>query len=73
MTRFQLVFRREGKDDDSEFRFNDADGEPHIDGELIVDGDTYVIRNVEWIVRRDGGSDDLPRFICTLVAVPVTE
>ena len=42
MTRFQLTFRREGRADESEFRCNDADGEPHIDGKLIVDGETYV-------------------------------
>lgn len=47
--------------------------EPHIDGKLIVDGDAYLIRGVEWIVRRDGGAGDMPRFVCTLVAVPVNE
>jgi len=65
MTRFQLVFR--GTDGDQvELRDNATDGEPHIDGRLIVDRETYVLRDVEWILRRED-LDDMPRFICTLV------
>jgi hypothetical protein len=79
VARFQLVFRREGKDDQSEYRFNDSDGRPEIDGRPIVDGETYVIRGVEWLVHREDSGDfqlhrndsgNLPRFICTLVVEP---
>jgi hypothetical protein len=38
MTRFQLVFRRDGERDQTEHRFNDDDGEPRIDGRRVVDG-----------------------------------
>jgi hypothetical protein len=69
MTRVQLVFRRDGERDQMEHRFNDDDGEPKIDGRLIVDGDTYVIRGVEWLVRRDD-IDATSRFVCTLVVEP---
>ena len=66
MTRFQLVFR--GTDGDQvELRDNATDGEPHIDGRLIVDGETYLLRDGEWILRRED-LDGMPRFICTLVA-----
>jgi hypothetical protein len=68
MTRFQLVFRRKGHKDLSEYRFNDNDGEPEIDGRLIVDGETHSIRGVDWLVRRDDAGDGTPRFVCTLVA-----
>lgn len=73
MTRFQLVFR-DGNGDRSEFRYNNGDGEPHIDGKLIVEGETYLIRGVEWLLRREGVREefeDMPRFICTLVAESV--
>ena len=71
MTRFQLVFRRTGSDDESEFRYNNDEGAPHIDGTIIVDGDRYAIRGVEWLVRReDHHGDDMARFICTLVVEP---
>ena len=72
MTRFQLVFRgSDGNGDRSEYRYNNAEGEPHIDGKLIVDGEVYVIRGVEWLLRRENVRaelEDMPRFICTLVA-----
>ena len=71
MTRFQLVFRRTGAGDESELRYNNDDGAPHIDGTVIVDGTRYAIRGVEWLVRReDLHGDDMPRFICTLVVEP---
>jgi hypothetical protein len=70
MTRFQLVFRRDGEEDQPEYRFNNQTGEPHIDGKLIVDGETYLIRNLEWLVRQDGADDSMPRFVCTLVVEP---
>ena len=72
-------FRRDGQDDRSEYRFNDPDGQPEIDGRPIVDGETYVIRGVEWLVHREDSGDfqlhskdsrNLPRFICTLVVEP---
>jgi hypothetical protein len=53
MTRFQLVFRRTGSDDESEFRYKNDEGAPHIDGTIILDGDRYAIRGVEWLVRRE--------------------
>ncbi len=70
MTRFQLVFRRDGKRDQTEHRFNDDDGEPKIDGRLIVDADTYPIRGMEWLVRRDE-IESKPRFVFTLVVEPI--
>jgi len=74
VTRFKLTFRRDGEPDQTEHRFNDKDGEPHIDGRLIVDGETYTIRGVEWLLRRDGGGGgDSPTFICTLVVDPTED
>ena len=70
MTRFQLVFRRDGHPDQSEYRFNNSDGHPEIDGRLIVDGETYLIRDVEWLLRSDGAGDNMARFVCTLVVEP---
>jgi hypothetical protein len=72
MTRFQLVFRRNGEHDQFEIRDNNHLAEPHIDGKLIVDGETYVIRGVEWIIHGDGETrdDGMKRFICTLAVVP---
>ena len=49
MTRFQLVFR---ENDRIETRDNSVDGEPHIDGKLIVDGEVYVIKGVEMAPHR---------------------
>jgi hypothetical protein len=65
MTRFQLVFQQPNGDR-SDIRDNNSDGEPHINGELLVDGRTYVIKDVEWIVRRED-IGETPRFVCTLV------
>jgi hypothetical protein len=36
MTGFQLVFRRGGERDQSEYRYNNAAGERHINGKLIT-------------------------------------
>ena len=36
MRGFQLVFRQDGHADKSEFRFNNGDGEPRINGELVA-------------------------------------
>ena len=73
MTRFQLVFRRAGEDSGedtrSEFRASSFENEPHIDGRLVVDGETYPIGGVEWQVRREDTGDN-PRFVCTLVGEP---
>ena len=66
MTRFQLVFRENGRDQ-VETHDNNLDGEPQINGTLIVEGETYMIRGVEWLVTRDD-IGDTKRFICTLVA-----
>ena len=68
MTRFELVFRRKGHRDLSEYVVSGPDGEPEIDGQVIVDGETRVIRGVEWLLRRDDAGDNVPRFVCTLAA-----
>ena len=69
MTRqFQLVFRSDDTER-TETHDTNSDGEPHIDGTLIVDGQTYVIRGLDWLLT----ADDLghtKRFLCTLVAEP---
>ena len=67
MTRFQMVFRdRAGAR--AEIWDNNDLGEPHIEGKLIVDGQTYVIRGTEWLVRSDDIGDSTRRFVCTPVA-----
>jgi hypothetical protein len=70
VTRFQLIFRH--KDGDRrELWDNNHDGEPHIDGKLIIDGDTYTIHGIEWIVKTDSdGLDGIKRFVCTLAVSP---
>lgn len=70
VTRFQLVFRK-AEGEWSEIRDSNAQREPHIDGELIVDGKTYLIRGVEWLLRREDLDERTPRFVCTLVTEPV--
>ena len=71
MTRFQLVFRNaDGHGEWSEIHESSVDDEPHINGELITDGQTYVIKGVEWIVRSDDIGDSTRRFMCTLVVDP---
>ena len=69
MTRFQLVFRRNGEVTRSEFRASSFENEPHIEGRLVVDGETYPIHGVEWLVRREDTGDE-PRFVCTPVVEP---
>ena len=69
MTRFQLVFRRNGEVTRSEFHASSFENEPHIDGRLVVDGETYPIGGVEWQVRREDTGDN-PRFVCTPVGEP---
>ena len=74
MNEYQLVFRGvNGEADRKEFRFHGSDGEPRIDGRLVVDGETYSIRGVDWLVNKDGSSGDVQRFICTLVVEPVDQ
>ena len=70
MTRFQLVFRENGVDR-IETHDNNVAGEPVIDGKLIVDGEVYEIRGVEWLLTADHIGDT--RFLCTLVAQPVED
>ncbi len=70
MTRFQLVFRREGEEW-IEMRDSSDVGEPHIDGTLIVDGEKYAIRGVEWLVTAEH-IGDTKRFVCTLVVAATT-
>ena len=71
MTRFQLVVRENGVDR-IETHDNNVAGEPVIDGKLIVDGEVYVIRGVEWLLTADH-IGDTKRFLCTLVAQPVED
>ena len=74
MNEYQLLFRgADGAADQSEFRFNDVDGHPKIDGRLIVDGETYSIRGLDWMLRQDGSATEMQRFICTLVVEPVDD
>ncbi len=72
MTRFQLVFRSDNRDRSewSEYRFNNDDGNPHIDRRLVVDGEGYVIHGVEWLLRDDSAGDSMACFVCTLVVEP---
>ena len=42
MTRFQLVFRRDGEADEPEYRLTNESGEPHIDGRPIDAGTTSL-------------------------------
>jgi hypothetical protein len=74
MTRFALVLRDgNGQKDRSEYRFNNETGDPHIDGRLIVDGETYAIRGDEWVIRADNAGDPMARFVCTLAVEPANE
>ena len=66
MTHFQLVFRSNGEAIRSEFRASSFENEPHIDGRPVIDGETYAIRGVRWLVRREDIRDE-PRFVCTPV------
>jgi hypothetical protein len=71
---YQLLFRgADGAADQTEFRFNEVDGHPKIDGRLIVDGDTYAIRGSDWLLRKDDSATEMERFVCTLVVEPVDE
>jgi len=70
VTRVQLVFRRDGQDDRSEYRLNNGEGELEIDGRIAVDGDTFVIRGDEWLLRQDDAGDSMARVVCTLVTEP---
>jgi len=71
VSRFQLVFRRDGETDESEYRLNNESGEPHVDGRLIVYGERYRIRGVDWLLRDDAAGDSMARFVCTLVVQPI--
>ncbi len=69
MTRFQLIFRREGRPDSRELWDNNHLDAPHIQGKILIDGQTYTIYGVDWILSQEpDGSDGLKRFVCTLVA-----
>ena len=68
MTRFQLLFRRNGEVTRSEFRASSFEKEPHIDGRLVIEAE-YPIRGVEWLVRREDVGDE-PGFVCTPVGEP---
>jgi len=56
--------------DQTEYRYNNVTEEPRINGKLIVDGETYLIRDVEWLLRRDHAGDKMTRFLCTLAVEP---
>ena len=69
MTHFQLVLRRpEGNQ--SELGLNNADDEPTIDGQLLVDGEVLVFRGADWLLTREQHGHELLRFVCTPVAEP---
>ena len=68
---FQLVFRENGVDR-IETCDNNVDGEPQVDGKLIVDGEVYVIKGVEWLLTADH-IGDTKRFVCTLAAQPAED
>ncbi len=72
MTRFQLVFSHPDGDV-SEIRDSTNDGAPHIDGMRLVDGETYTIRGLDWIVRREDHSEAMIRFVCTLAVERVAD
>jgi hypothetical protein len=69
MTSFQLVFQDASGSRHSEYHRSRFENEPHIDGRPAVDGATYLINGVEWIVRREDIGDE-PRFVCTNVVDP---
>jgi hypothetical protein len=64
--RFQLVFRSDGTQR-TETRDTNSNGERHVDGKLIIGGQTHVIRGVDWLLTADDFGDT-KRFLCTLVA-----
>ena len=69
--RFQLVFRS-GDGEQTETRDTNSDDEPHVDGKLIVGGQTYLIRGVDWLLTADDFGYT-KRFLCTLVAEPADQ
>jgi hypothetical protein len=69
MTSFQLVFRGGPGSGRSEYHRSSFENEPQIGGRPVVDGATYPIHGVEWIVRREDLGDE-PRFVCTNVVDP---
>ena len=66
MPQFQLVFRYPDGDR-SHIRQCNVDGEPHINGVVIADGQTYVHEDVEWLFSSDDIGDSIKRFVCTVV------
>jgi hypothetical protein len=70
MTRpFQLVFRSGDGGEQVETHDSNLDGELHIDGRLVVGGEVFTVRGVDWLLTADD-LGDTKRFLCTLVAVP---
>lgn len=63
---FQLVFRSGGTER-TEMLDANSEGDPQIDGRLVVAGETYAIRGVDWLLTADD-LGDTKRFLCTLVA-----
>ena len=70
MPRFQMVFRDRNGLGRSEVWDNGDEGEPHIDGRPIIDGQTYMIRGTEWLVQSDDIGDSTKRFLCTPALEP---
>ena len=69
MTSFQLVFHDGPGSHHSEYHRSSFENEPHIGGRPAVDGATYLLNGVEWILRREDIGDE-PRFVCTTVIDP---
>jgi hypothetical protein len=62
---FWLVFRDANGDRNELFDTNN--GEPQVNGTLIVDGATIVVRGERWLATREDLEDGLVRFVCTPV------
>ena len=62
---FWLVFRDINGDRNE--LWDTSNGEPHVNGDLVVDGATIEIRGVRWLALREDLDDGLIRFVCTRV------
>lgn len=70
MARFQLVFLRDGEEDEIEDHISPED-QPRIAGRPLLDGGTYVIRGQRWLARCEQ-EDKWARFVLTPVLALVS-